>query len=316
MFPHQEKAKTHQQQNLLNNQNLNTISGQELYLWRKQAIVEAIANRISSKEVDWLLQEVAGLDSLSLRLQSFQHQQQILLTKSLPELTRLWEQRLQEDLPVQYLLETVFWRRFKLKVAPGVLIPRPETELIVDLALDAAKAIPNPLDCWVDLGTGSGAIALGLAANFPDATIHAVDCSESALSIAKENARNLNLETKIKFYQGDWWNPLDFLKGEVAGMISNPPYIPTSQVSQLQPEVTKHEPHLALDGGKDGLDYIRHLVQVAPDYLAPGGIWLVEMMAGQAEIVAQMLRARGKYQNIKILSDLAGIERFALAYRR
>ena len=315
MLPNQEKAQKHQQPNQLNNQNFNTISGHELYLWRKQAIDSAIANQTSSQEVDWLLQEVAGLDSLSLRLQSFRHQQQILLTKSLPELTRLWQQRLQQHLPVQYLLETVFWRHFKLKVAPGVLIPRPETELIVDIALDAAKIIQNPIDCWVDLGTGSGAIALGLAANFPAATIYAVDCSELALSIARANAQKLNLETKINFYQGDWWSPLDFLKGKVGGMVSNPPYIPTSQVSQLQPEVSKHEPHLALDGGKDGLDYIRHLVRVAPDYLAPGGIWLVEMMAGQSEVVAQMLREQGKYQNIQILSDLAGIERFALAYR-
>lgn len=99
-------------------------------------------------------------------------------------------------------------------------------------------------------------------------------------------------------------------------MVSNPPYIPTEQLDSLQPEVAKHEPHLALDGGEDGLAAIRHLVDVAPDYLVPGGIWLVEMMAGQAAIVARMLEERGSYHRIKILSDLAGIDRFALAYRR
>lgn len=315
MFPHQEKAKTHQQQNLHNNRNLSKISGQELYLWRKQALSLAIAHHVSSKEVDWLLQEVAGLDSLSLRLESFQQQQQIVLTKSLSELTCLWQQRLQESLPIQYLLETVFWRRFKLTVAPGVLIPRPETELIIDIAVDAAKKISNPIDCWVDLGTGSGAIALGLATSFPDATIYAVDCSSTALAIARQNARNLDLATKIKFYQGDWWTPLAFLQGKVGAMISNPPYIPTSQVSQLQPEVVKHEPHLALNGGADGLDCIRHLARFAPDYLVSGGIWLVEMMAGQAEFVVQILQEQGQYHSIQILSDLAGIQRFALAYR-
>ncbi|MGF1541283.1 MAG: peptide chain release factor N(5)-glutamine methyltransferase [Pleurocapsa sp.] len=292
-----------------------TISGQELYLWRKQAINLAKAHQVSDKEVDWLLQEVAGLDSLSLRLESFQHRQQIVLTKSLPELTRLWQQRLQERLPIQYLLETAFWRRFKLTVAPGVLIPRPETELIIDLAVAAAKKNIKSIDCWVDLGTGSGAIALGLAANFPDATIYAVDCSSVALAIAKQNAYNLDLETRIKFYQGNWWSPLDFLLGKVGAMISNPPYIPTSQLSQLQPEVVKHEPHLALDGGSDGLDHIRHLAQVAPDYLVSGGIWLVEMMAGQAEMVEKILQEQGKYRDIQIFSDFAGIQRFALAYR-
>jgi release factor glutamine methyltransferase len=315
MFPHQEKAPPHQQQNPLNNENLQVISGRELHLWRKQAIAKSLANRVSDREVDWLLQEVAGLDSLSLRLESFQHQPEIVLTKSLPELTRLWQQRLQERLPIQYLLETVFWRRFKLTVAPGVLIPRPETELIIDIAVDAAKKTSHPIDCWVDLGTGSGAIALGLADNFPHATIHAVDSSPVALAIAEGNARNLNLATKIKFYQGDWWSPLECLRGRVGAMISNPPYIPTSQLAQLQPEVVRHEPHLALDGGADGLESIRHLAEVAPDYLKSGGIWLVEMMVGQAKAVTEILQRVGKYRDIEILSDLAGIERFALAYR-
>jgi release factor glutamine methyltransferase len=314
MFPHQEKAPAHQQQNPLNNEDLQVISGRELHLWRKQAINLAIAEGVSDREVDWLLQEVGGLDTLSLRLESFQHQPQIVLTKSLSELTHLWQQRLEERLPIQYLLKTVFWRHFKLTVAPGVLIPRPETELIIDIAIDAAKKTANPIDCWVDLGTGSGAIALGLAANFPDATIHAVDSSSIALAIAEENARNLNLETKIKFYQGDWWSPLEFLRGRVGAMISNPPYIPTSQLAQLQPEVVRHEPHLALDGGADGLECIRHLAGVAPDYLKSGGIWLVEMMAGQAEAVTEILQQSG-YRDIQILSDLARIERFALAYR-
>ncbi|MBD0341341.1 MAG: protein-(glutamine-N5) methyltransferase, release factor-specific, partial [Microcoleus sp. Co-bin12] len=110
--------------------------------------------------------------------------------------------------------------------------------------------------------------------------------------------------------------PLAFLKGQVSGMVSNPPYIPSSTVLTLQPEVVRHEPHLALDGGFDGLDCIRHLVETAPDYLESGGVWLVEMMAGQAEAVADMLESHGSYGKVQIFSDLAGIARFALAYRR
>ncbi len=168
---------------------------------------------------------------------------------------------------------------------------------------------------WADLGTGSGIIALGLAKAFSQAKIHAVDRSPEALSIARLNADNYDLGDRIKFYQGFWWEPLDFLKGQFSGMVSNPPYIPTSTLPELQPEVFKHEPHLALDGGKDGLECIRHLIETSSDYLKPGGIWLVEMMAGQADKVTQMLRDNGSYSKIEIHLDLARIERFALAYR-
>lgn len=294
------------------------VSGQELYLWRQQAIASAIANEIPLAEIDWLLQEVTELDKLSLRLESYRRQEQISLSKSLSQLSELWSQRLQKRLPVQYLVEAVFWRHFKLKVTPAVLIPRPETELLVDLAIQARQESPATIESehWVDLGTGSGAIALGLASSFTSATIHAVDSSGLALAIARENAQNYNLAGQINFYQGNWWSPLDFLLGKVKGMVSNPPYIPTSEIGQLQPEVVRHEPHLALDGGKDGLDDIRHLIEVSADYLMPGGIWLIEMMAGQAEQVVAMLQERGEYNKIKIYPDLAGIERFALAYRR
>ncbi|MDP5339579.1 MAG: peptide chain release factor N(5)-glutamine methyltransferase, partial [Nodularia sp. (in: cyanobacteria)] len=167
---------------------------------------------------------------------------------------------------------------------------------------------------WADLGTGSGAIALGLADAFPKATIHAVDYSPEALKIARENARNLGFDNQIKFYQGSWWEPLTACKGEFIGMVSNPPYIPTSTVTTLQPEVVNHEPHLALDGGIDGLDCIRQLIEISPCYLRPGSVWLIEMMAGQADTVQTLLQKQGSYCNIQIHADLAGIERFALAY--
>ena len=182
-----------------------------------------------------------------------------------------------------------------------------------------AASIANPLlqqGQWADLGTGSGAIALGLADVFRTATIHAVDRSPDALAIAQQNALNSGLADSIRFYQGSWWEPLESLKGQFSGMVSNPPYIPTSTVSTLQPEVVNHEPHLALDGGADGLDCIRHLIEISPTYLRPGGVWLVEMMAGQAEAVRELLQNQGSYCNIEIHADLAGIERFAVAYKK
>ena len=291
---------------------MNSISGKDLSRWYRQAKQAAIANDIPLDEVDWLLQTITNLDNLSLRLGTFQHRA-IASQKSLPELEKLWQKRLQERLPVQYLVETVFWRRFQLKVTPAVLIPRPETELIIDLAL-AHNRIFDSDRHWVDLGTGSGAIALGLADVFPQAVIHAVDISNEALEIARENASSLSLNN-ICFYRGSWWSPLDFLRGKVTGMVSNPPYIPAAEIPQLQPEVALHEPRLALDGGHDGLDDIRFLVETAPEYLASGGMWLIELMNGQADTVAQLLKRQGQYKEIKIFADLAGVDRFVLAYR-
>jgi release factor glutamine methyltransferase len=166
------------------------------------------------------------------------------------------------------------------------------------------------------LGTGSGAIAIGLADVFTPAIIHAVDYSHEALVVAMANARNLGFGERIRFYQGSWWQPLESLKGQFSGMVSNPPYIPTNIIPTLQLEVVNHEPHLALDGGADGLDCIRHLIEVSPTYLRPGGVWLIEMMAGQADPVQEMLQNQGSYCNIQIHKDLAGIERFALAYKK
>jgi release factor glutamine methyltransferase len=293
------------------------VSGLELWQWVNQAKAEARSSDIPLAEIDWLLQELAGLDRLALRLESFKDLPKIELELSLSELGQLWQRRLQERVPVQYLTGVAHWRHFSLKVTPAVLIPRPETELLIDLAVEAVKSYGvNPKSHWVDLGTGSGAIAIGLACALTNARVYAVDCSSEALAVARQNADNLGFANRVNFYQGSWWEPLGFLKGRVSGMVSNPPYIPSSTVLSLQPEVLKHEPHLALDGGFDGLDCIRHLVETAPDYLESGGVWLVEMMAGQAEAVADMLESHGSYGKVQIFSDLAGIDRFALAYRR
>jgi release factor glutamine methyltransferase len=287
------------------------VSGSQLWQWREEARKTALSSGISADEVDWLLQELAGLDRLSLRLA--QTRSSLELNVSLEQLEHLWQRRLREQLPVQYLTGVTPWRDFELKVSPAVLIPRPETGLLIDLAI--ANASPElKTGHWVDLGTGSGAIAIALARAFPKAQIHAVDQSAAALAIAKTNAEDLKVV--IQVYQGSWFEPLGHLKGKLSGMISNPPYIPTQTVQELQPEVRLHEPHSALDGGRDGLDCIRQLVNSAPDYLKSGGIWMIEMMAGQAESVVELLAAQGTYNAIRIEKDLAGIERFAIADRK
>ncbi|MBW4680663.1 MAG: peptide chain release factor N(5)-glutamine methyltransferase [Microcoleus vaginatus WJT46-NPBG5] len=291
------------------------VSGLELWQWRVEAKAGAVAADVPPAEVDWLLQEVAGLDRLALRLESFKERLQIPLQLPLPELTQLWNRRLSERVPVQYLVGRAPWRNFSLTVSPAVLIPRPETECLIDLAA-AGSTAEMQQGHWADLGTGSGAIAIGLAQALTNITIHAVDFSSAALAIAQQNAQQLGFADRIQFYQGSWFEPLDALKNRLSGMVSNPPYIPAGIIAQLQPEVAQHEPHLALAGGEDGLDCIRHLVETAPAYLRPGGIWLIEMMAGQAEAVVELLSRQESYEKIQIFPDLAGVERFAMGFIR
>jgi release factor glutamine methyltransferase len=293
-----------------------SISGLELWHWRSLAKQQAIAAHVAPTEVDWLLQEVAGLDRLSLRLESFKDKAELPLKFPLSELIQLWQQRLEARLPVQYIVGSTTWRHFSLVVSPAVLIPRPETEELIDWAIATVQAHPAlGQGAWVDLGTGSGAIAIALADVFPQAAVHAVDVSEQALAIAQQNAQRLGLGDRIQFHQGKWFEPIASLQHKLSGMVSNPPYIPRAIIPNLQPEVAQHEPHLALDGGEDGLDCIHHLVNVAPDYLQSGGVWLIEMMAGQAETVTRLLEEQGSYRAIEIHVDLNGIERFASAFR-
>lgn len=290
-----------------------SISGQELSQWRQQAIADLQQAQLSPKEVDIFLQAVTDLDTLSLRLQSFREREKIPLSYSWSEITKRWQKRLQARVPLQYLLESVVWRNFTLKVSPEVLIPRPETELLIDIVAETVRGEEGGI--WVDLGTGSGAIAIGLASILTKAEIYASDYSQTALAIAKENIINTGFADRIILKQGSWWTPLEKWKGQISGMVSNPPYIPSAEILDLQIEVREHEPRLALDGGEDGLTALRYLAATAPDYLRSGGLWLVEMRAGQGEKVAQMLENQGNYRQIQIINDLAGFDRFVLAER-
>ncbi|MCZ8064708.1 MAG: peptide chain release factor N(5)-glutamine methyltransferase [Microcystis sp.] len=290
-----------------------SISGQELSQWRQQAIADLEQAQLSPKEVDIFLQAVTDLDTLSLRLQSFREREKIPLSYSWSEITKRWQKRLQARVPLQYLLESVVWRNFTLKVSPEVLIPRPETELLIDIVGETVRGDDGGI--WVDMGTGSGAIAIGLASILTKAEIYATDYSQTALAIAKENIIKTGFADRIILKQGSWWTPLEKWKGQIRGMLSNPPYIPSAEILDLQIEVREHEPRLALDGGEDGLTALRYLVATAPDYLRSGGLWLVEMRAGQGEKVVQMLENQGNYRQIQIINDLAGFDRFVLAER-
>lgn len=289
-----------------------------LYRWRTQALQQALEHGVDPVGVDWLLREVAGVDRLQLRLLPQTHDRPLALCSSLESLDRLWQQHLSDRTPLQYLAGFTHWRTFKLQVSPAVLIPRPETELLIDWVehwLRHHPHAPHLQGRWADLGTGSGAIALGLATTLPQATLHAVDRSPAALALARRNAQAYDLETAIHWHLGSWLDPLTPWRGQFAGLVSNPPYIPSAEIRQLQPEVQHHEPHLALDGGEDGLRDLQYLIDRSAEYLEPGGLLLLEMMAGQGEAVRSRLVQQGCYEKIEICQDLAGFDRFAVAFR-
>jgi release factor glutamine methyltransferase len=286
----------------------------DFWEWYDRNFLAAKQHDVPVYELDWLVLRLTSLDKLDLRLRS-QNISQKITPEILTNLDQLWQKRLCDRIPVQYLTGSVTWRDLDLQVSPAVLIPRPETELIIDIVIENCKD-----GIWVDLGTGSGAISIALAQHFSNiksrSQVHAVDYSAIALEIAKINA--IKNHQQVHFHHGSWFDPLAKLnlQNQIAGIVSNPPYIPSIEVLNLQPEVTNHEPHLALDGGKDGLEAIRELVNTAPQYLISSGFWIVELMAGQASIVRSLLQANGNYTNTQIHQDYAGIDRFVSANRK
>lgn len=296
------------------------LSGQALWAWRSQARSQAQTHHIDLAEVDWLLRGLCQVEPLALRLGTLAQITAVPSQVTLTELETRWQRRVGDRVPIQHLVGAVAWRDLTLQVSPAVLIPRPETELIIDLAIawvaQSSQATALRQGTWVDLGTGSGAIALGLARALPQAQILAVDVSAAALAIAQQNALNNGLSDRIQFLPGSWFEPLLAWRGQLAGIVSNPPYIPTAVVSTLEPEVAQHEPHLALEGGDDGLADLRQLAINAPDYLISGGLWLVEHMQGQSVAIGELLTATHQFRDIQAHSDLAGRDRFVQAVRR
>lgn len=202
-----------------------------------------------------------------------------------------------------------FWS-LPLRVDSRVLVPRPETEDVVEAALERL-----PARCRVlDVGTGSGCITAALASSVKEGEFLALDISGDALGVARENVRRLGLERQVSLLRSDLFGGLR-RGGDFDAVLSNPPYIPTGELAGLQPEVGSWEPEVALDGGRDGLDLIRRLVGEAHGYLRSGGFLAVEVGAGQDGTVSELMAACGKYGNPEVRSDLAGIGRVVVAER-
>ncbi|NIK79434.1 release factor glutamine methyltransferase [Paenibacillus castaneae] len=250
-----------------------------------------------------------------------------------------WEQLVRRKAlgePVQYMIGEQWFYGRPFAVSPAVLIPRPETELLVEAVLDAADLIwPSAAGglaiaageqspTIVDVGTGSGAIAVTLAAQRHAWRVSASDLSPDALAVARTNAVRHEAADRITFVQGDLLMPFiprheqssnshDLLRIDV--LVSNPPYIPAADMAGLQREVRDYEPHLALEGGADGLVPYRRMLEQLPLLAQMPSIVAFELGMGQPRIVADMMRSMGQWDDIRIISDYAGIERHVIAVK-
>lgn len=217
--------------------------------------------------------------------------------------------------PVAYLVGHREFFGLDFRVTPDVFIPRPDTETLVMELIRAAKKFPSGEDVEIlDIGTGSGCIAITAAVNIPRARVTAVEQSAAALAIAQENAATHQMSERIRFLQGSLFEPLE--PGDMFQCIaSNPPYIPETERDSIQPDVRLHEPHAALFAGPEGLDVIRSLVAGAPERLVPGG-WLMFEIAPEQEPAARaLLQAAGAYDRIDAIRDLPGKVRVIRARR-
>lgn len=215
-----------------------------------------------------------------------------------------------DRLSVAHILGTKAFMGLDFKVSEDVLIPRPETEMLVETVVTAAEGTAPVI---IDIGTGSGAIVLSLLHYLPQATGTGVDISTKALAIAAENGRSLGLDDRVTWIESDLFTNVP--QGPYDWIVSNPPYLTQHDMEELQPEV-RHDPALALYGGDDGLDIYRRLAKESPAFVKRGGHCIVEIGAGQTQDVSAIFTADGAYEHEKTVKDYGGIERVLLFTRK
>lgn len=262
--------------------------------------------RTARLDGELLLAQLLGLD----RTELYMNFDQPLTSEELARFRILVKRRANRE-PLQYITGIQEFWSMPFRVSPQVLIPRPETELLVEEGIEALNGtFPHCTHTQLyilDIGTGSGAIAAALAKEVKGSSVIGVDMSEGALALARENIEINDLSSSITLFQGNLFEPVG--RQHFHLIVSNPPYIPHSEMKDLQPEVSQYEPASALDGGIDGLDYFRELIPKAIDYLLPDGWLMLEHGMGQAEVLIAIFEKTGDYTGVESVRDLAGIDR-------
>lgn len=273
--------------------------------------LQAAGIESAEREARWILEAALERTHLQLRLD---HNQQIP-SAQFQRAEDLLRRRTARE-PLQYLLGSQEFCGRAFLVTPAVLIPRPETELLVEETVRRLATTPRPL--IADVGTGSGCIAVSLALSLSQADLYGIDCSRAALQVASENLMRHGVVDRVTLMEGDLLEPLETLsvQSRVTAILANPPYIPEDELDRLQPEVGRFEPRLALAGGPDGLAFHRRLISGALRYLAPCGILALEVGAGSAPACAALMQAQGGYRAIRLIPDQQGIERIVWAERQ
>lgn len=218
--------------------------------------------------------------------------------------------------PVQYITGRAAFRDLDLEVTPAVLIPRPETEGLVEAVLEVLRHASAE---WrsprvLDLGTGSGAIALAIAEEYPSARVVATDVSAAALDVARRNAAELGLQSRVEFREGDWFDAVG-TDERFEVIVSNPPYIAESESDELPADVRDHEPRSALFSGPTGLESLREIADDAPRHLVAGGLLALELAEARAREVEAWLEGAHDWAGVELIDDLAGMPRVLLARR-
>ena len=257
------------------------------------------------KEAQEIVCHIAKIDKVKLYSQNPQ-----LTSRQIYEIYQLVQRRLKRE-PLQYIIGECDFFNIKLKVGPGVLIPRPETEILVEEFLKREEIKNKKNGLVVDLCTGSGCIALSIAKNLPQLKIIGVDISENAIKYAQKN-KILNSVSNAFFVVGNLLSPLK--KNSFISITANPPYVKSDEIINLQPEIRDFEPKEALDGGQKGLLYYEKILKNAEDYLIEEGLIFFEIGIRQSEEIKKMAE-KLRFKMIKIVPDLAGIERVMILKR-
>tara|TARA_Y100001968_G_C19417862_1_gene749994 strand:- start:802 stop:1674 length:873 start_codon:yes stop_codon:yes gene_type:complete len=287
----------------------NSIAGNYFLDWRKRMILRG-GRKV---DFDWLLDIEAGVSWSDLQKIILNPEELIVLKSPTYELEVIWESHLKDQTPLQYLVAKCPWRDFLLEVSSDALIPRQETEFLIDFAL--TKVFDFDSGRWADLGTGSGAIAVSLAKSIPNWNGYAVDISKDALALAERNLKSIVPNSNVNFLLGDWWKPLENWWGSFDLVLSNPPYIPSDLIKDLEPVIKNHEPLLALDGGEDGMNASKKIILGASKGLSRGGWLILEHHYDQSEKIIKFMNDIGMAE-VSFKKDLSGVKRYAICRKR